>query len=170
MAAEGQGGAKAAAPAVARPDYAPSGKLNAQAVNGVSLKYNEPVEAKMPQEEWRLYVFKGDTIVGEPYRVHRQTAYLFGRERRVVDIPLDHPSCSSQHAVLQHRLTDKGQGPRVRPYLIDLGSTNGTYLNGELVEPKRYVELLEKDVVKFGYSSREYVLLKARGDKPQDAA
>lgn len=42
---------------------------------------------------------------------------------------------------------------------MDLGSANGTYLNGKKIEPKRYYELFEKDVLKFGYSSREYVLL-----------
>jgi smad nuclear-interacting protein 1 len=46
-----------------------------------------------------------------------------------------------------------------KPYIIDLGSTNGTHLNGKTVEPQRYYELLEKDVVRFGNSSREYVLL-----------
>lgn len=35
----------------------------------------------------------------------------------------------------------------------------GTFLNGEKVESSRFYELLEKDVIKFGYSSREYVLL-----------
>ena len=90
----------------------------------------------------------------------------------------------------------------VRPYLIDLGSTNGCYVNGERIETQRcsrvcvcvwvcgrvrvracacmrvrlracavhvrmcvcvcrYVELLEKDCLRFGYSSREYVLLNA---------
>ena len=39
------------------------------------------------------------------------------------------------------------------------GSSNGTYLNNKIIEAKRYVELREKDVLKFGYSSREYVLL-----------
>ena len=29
------------------------------------------------------------------------------------------------------------------------------------VEPQKYVELLEKDVLRFGYSSREYVMLHA---------
>lgn len=33
----------------------------------------------------------------------RMSSYLFGRERRVVDVPTDHPSCSKQHAVLQFR-------------------------------------------------------------------
>lgn len=39
----------------------------------------------------------------EPLYVHRLSCYLFGRERRVADIPTDHPSCSKQHAVLQYR-------------------------------------------------------------------
>ena len=48
---------------------------------------------------------------------------------------------------------------KVKPYVIDLGSSNGTFLNNQKIDPQRYVELREKDVVKFGYSSREYVLL-----------
>jgi len=50
-------------------------------------------------------------------------------------------------------------GRRVRPYIIDLGSGNGTYLNNQRIEAQRYYELKEKDVIKFGFSSREYVLL-----------
>jgi smad nuclear-interacting protein 1 len=45
------------------------------------------------------------------------------------------------------------------PYLMDLESTNGTYLNGDKMEAGRFYELLEKDVFKFGFSEREYVLL-----------
>lgn len=33
--------------------------------------------------------------------IQRQSAYLVGRDKTVVDIPLDHPSCSKQHAVIQ---------------------------------------------------------------------
>lgn len=50
-------------------------------------------------------------------------------------------------------------GKRIRPYVIDLESANGTFVNNQQIESKKYVELLEKDVVKFGFSSREYVLL-----------
>lgn len=46
-----------------------------------------------------------------------------------------------------------------RPYIMDLGSTNGTWLNGERVEAAHYYELLESDMLRFGNSSREYVLL-----------
>lgn len=54
---------------------------------------------------------------------------------------------------------DGTMGRRVKPYIIDLGSGNGTYLNNQRIEPQRYYELKEKDVLKFGFSSREYVLL-----------
>lgn len=162
-----------AAPAAPKeqPNYATTGKLadETNKVNGVVLKWSEPPDAAKPTKRWRLYVFKGKETL-EPYHIHRQSGYLLGRERRVCDIPLDHPSCSSQHAALQFRMTEKQQKMPsgesratrlVRPYVMDLGSTNGTYVNGERVEAQRYVELLEKDVLRFGYSSREYVLLHA---------
>lgn len=96
--------------------------------------------------------------------IHRESAYLIGRDRKVVDLPVDHPSCSKQHAALQYRLVpftrdDGSSGKKVRPYLIDLESANGTYINNKKVDPRKYIELLEKDVIKFGFSSREYVLL-----------
>lgn len=37
------------------------------------------------------------------YAICRQSSYLFGRDRKVADIPTDHPSCSKQHCVLQYR-------------------------------------------------------------------
>lgn len=54
---------------------------------------------------------------------------------------------------------DGSVGRRVKPYIIDLASGNGTYLNNQRIEAQRYYELKEKDVIKFGFSSREYVLL-----------
>lgn len=44
-------------------------------------------------------------------------------------------------------------------------STNGTCLNGEKIQPRRYVELRESDVLKFGNSSRDYVLLNEHSNK-----
>lgn len=106
--------------------------------------------------------------------IHRQSAYLIGRDRKITDLPVDHPSCSKQHAVLQYRLVnftrdDGSTGKKIRPYIIDLNSANGTFLNNKKVDPQKYVELLEKDVIKFGYSSREYVLLHENSkDEAQD--
>lgn len=148
------------------PDFGLSGVLAAETntVNGVVLLHSEPPEARKPSKRWRLYVFKKGEPFGEPLHIHRQSCYLFGRERRVVDVPTDHPSCSKQHAVLQFRLTEKEgadgmMASTTRPYIMDLGSTNGTWLNGERLEAARYYELLESDMLRFGNSSREYVLL-----------
>lgn len=148
-----------------KPNFELSGKLteDQNTVNGVVIKYSEPQDARKPKRRWRLYPFKGEKALPTLY-IHRQSAYLMGRDRKVADIPLDHPSCSKQHAVLQYRLVSfkkegGGEGRRIRPYIIDLESANGTFVNNIKLEPRRFHELLEKDVVRFGFSSREYVLL-----------
>ncbi|KAG5192429.1 Smad nuclear interacting protein-like protein [Tribonema minus] len=131
---------------------------------GIVLKWTEPADARPPTRKWRLYVFKGEAIAQTLY-VHRQSAYLIGRERKIADIPVDHPSCSKQHAVLQFRLKETVNEAKmetvrtVRPYVLDLESTNGTWLNKERIEAGRYVELMEGDCLRFGNSTREYVLL-----------
>ncbi|KAJ7960726.1 FHA domain-containing protein DDL [Quillaja saponaria] len=149
-----------------KPSFELSGKLAAETnrVKGVTLLFNEPPDARKPDIRWRLYVFKAGEVLNEPLYIHRQSCYLFGRERRVADIPTDHPSCSKQHAVIQFRQVEKEQPDGYivkfgRPYLMDLGSTNKTFLNDNPIEPQRYYELREKDTIKFGNSSREYVLL-----------
>ncbi|XP_010729944.2 smad nuclear-interacting protein 1 [Larimichthys crocea] len=148
-----------------KPNFELSGALteDTNTFRGVVIKYNEPPEARIPKRRWRLYPFKNDEPLPVMY-IHRQSAYLLGRQRKIADIPIDHPSCSKQHAVFQYRLVeftrkDGTSGRRVRPYIIDLGSGNGTYLNNQRIDAQRYYELKEKDVIKFGFSSREYVLL-----------
>lgn len=71
-----------------------SGALTADAntVGGTVVKYSEPPEARKPRRKWRLYVFKGNEELPILY-IHRQSAYLLGRDRKVADVPLDHPSC-----------------------------------------------------------------------------
>ncbi|XP_024018600.1 FHA domain-containing protein DDL [Morus notabilis] len=149
-----------------QPSFELSGKLAAETnrVRGVTLLFNEPPDARKPNIRWRLYVFKNGEVLNEPLYIHRQSCYLFGRERRVADIPTDHPSCSKQHAIIQFRQVEKEKldgmlAKQIRPYLMDLGSTNKTFLNEVAIEPQRYYELFEKDTIKFGNSSREYVLL-----------
>jgi len=154
----------------AKPNMAPSGLLAAEtntvkAVDGTStvLKYNEPPEARKPVLGWRLYVFK-DAEQVELLHIHRQSAYLIGRDRLVADIPVDHPSCSKQHAAIQYRYvqekdefgTSKGV---IKPFVIDLESTNKTFVNDEAIPAARYYELIAGDVIKFGLSTREYVIL-----------
>lgn len=131
--------------------------------NGVIVKYSEPIEAAKPTEKWRLYPFKNDESL--PFvELHRKSHYLLGRDRKVADIPLDHPSISKQHAAIQFRKVEierkDGSKQRVvRPYLMDLESSNKTFLNNKPIDPLKYYQLLEKDCLKFGFSTREYVVL-----------
>ena len=48
----------------------------------------------------------------------------------------------------------------VKPYVLDLESTNGTFLNKEKIESARYYELKHKDVLKFALSTRDYVVMR----------
>ncbi|KAK3385105.1 SMAD/FHA domain-containing protein [Podospora didyma] len=136
----------------------------------ITLKYHEPPEARKPppRDVWKLFVFKGSDIVDTIELSHR-SCWLVGRESAVVDLPAEHPSISKQHAVIQFRYTEKRNEfgdkiGRVKPYLIDLESANGTSLNNEKVPESRYLELRTKDMIQFGLSTREYVLVLAPKD------
>ena len=64
----------------------------------------------------------------------------------MADVVCAHPSISKQHAVLQYRSTVSKADNQlaVRPYIMDLGTANGTFLNGERIESERFYELLVK--------------------------
>ncbi|RMY87182.1 hypothetical protein D0861_05503 [Hortaea werneckii] len=152
-----------------KPNYKPTGLLakEANTVAGTSkvLKYHEPPEARKPppKEAWRMYVFKKKDLA-DTIHLHSRSVWLVGRDQSITDLHLEHPSISKQHAVVQFRyLTATNEYgdkmSRVKPYLIDLDSANGTKLNGEKVEASRYVELVDGDVVVFGDSEREYVMM-----------
>jgi smad nuclear-interacting protein 1 len=130
--------------------------------NGVVLKWTEPEDAAFPDIKWRLYVFHGSDHA-DTLHLHRRSAFLLGRDDNVADIRLTNPSCSKQHAVIQFRKRDvnghRGIFEVTKPYIMDLDSTNKTYLNGVAIEGSRYIELRENDVLRFGDSSKEYVLM-----------
>ncbi|CAE6940821.1 SNIP1 [Symbiodinium natans] len=141
-----------------QPNFEPSGLLALEdnAKNGIPLKFTVPAEVKLPATKWRLYVFTKANEAPKIIPIHKEVGYLFGKDRRVVEVPTDHPTCSKQHAVLHYRQAKSGL---VKPYIMDLESVNGTFVNGKRIEASRYYELKEKDVLKFGMSTREFVLL-----------
>ena len=160
-----------------KPNYGLSGLLAAatNTKHGVVMKYNEPSEARKCKG-WRIYLFKDGKEI-DVLNLDRQSSYLVGRDRIVADIPVDHTSCSSQHAVIQFRQVnvknefgdvDKqikypafhAAQVNIRPYIIDLDSTNGTELNGEKIESRRYFEIRTEDMLKFGESTRECIFIK----------
>ena len=126
--------------------------------NGLKSLYKEPSEARMPDRRWRLVLSKdGEDL--PVHSVHRQSKYIFGRDKDHCDIRLHHSSCSNVHAVLQYRLRTDSYGRHIYPYLIDLGSSHGTYLNRRRIDPNHYYKLEENDLIQFGESSKEFLLL-----------
>ncbi|CAI6338960.1 unnamed protein product [Periconia digitata] len=162
-----------APPTMEKPNFKPTGLL-AKAANKVegtkiSLKYHEPPEARKPPKSaaWRLFVFKGEAVV-DTIELHARSCWLLGRAHQVVDYLLEHPSSSAQHAVIQFRYilktTEdefgvKTQRGKVKPYVIDLESSNGTELNGKKLDPAKYFELRDKDILTFAGSEREYIVV-----------
>jgi smad nuclear-interacting protein 1 len=155
-----------------KPNWKTSGVLAAasnavQQADGTTivLKYHEAPEARKPppRDQWKLFIFKDGDVV-DTVDLAMRSCWLIGRDAAVVDLPADHPSLSKQHAVIQFRYTEKrnefgDKVGRVKPYIIDLESANGTTVNGETIPEGRYLELRNKDVVMFGHSTREYVLV-----------
>ena len=66
------------------------------------------------------------------------------------DFVVLHPSTSRQHAVIQHRKEDS--------FLYDLNSTHHTFLNKKKIPPKAYQKLRNGDFIRFGESTRSYVV------------
>eukprot|EP01006_Ploeotia_vitrea_P014109 TRINITY_DN37558_c0_g1_i1.p1 TRINITY_DN37558_c0_g1~~TRINITY_DN37558_c0_g1_i1.p1 ORF type:complete len:227 (-),score=0.56 TRINITY_DN37558_c0_g1_i1:241-885(-) len=155
-------------------NFEKSGLLDSETATfkGRDLKWEEPEDMKRPPAgKWMLFVFKGEEMLKEPYKL-RNPAFMFGRDHKICDFPMMHPSCSSQHAVLVFRSVvvevpldknnpDKGMtiAKQNRPYLMDLESTNGTFVNKEKIPPACYYELRSKDLFTFGTSTREWVLM-----------
>ncbi|CAH0037609.1 unnamed protein product [Clonostachys solani] len=160
-----------------KPNFGNSGKLAAASNSvtqadgsSIALKYHEPGEARKPspKDQWKLFVFKGDEVL-DTIDLGLRSCWLVGRDVAVVDLPAEHPSISKQHAVIQFRYTEKrnefgDKVGKVKPYIIDLESANGTILNEEKIPDSRYLELRPKDMIQFGDSTREYVMMLAPRD------
>ncbi|KJH51594.1 hypothetical protein DICVIV_02227 [Dictyocaulus viviparus] len=141
-----------------------SGKLadDTNIFRGVLMKYNEPLKAKKPIFRLRLYPFKNNESLSVSH-IHRESVCLIATVRKIADLPISHPICSTQHPVFQYRSIPferiYGTEPRlVPPYTIHLSSSNGTFLNGSKNEPQRHVKLVNKDVLKSEFSRQEFVM------------
>ncbi|RDA85235.1 hypothetical protein CP532_3272 [Ophiocordyceps camponoti-leonardi (nom. inval.)] len=172
-----ENGGEGASKVKEKPNWTNTGAL-AAASNSVvqadgsstTLKYHEPVEARKPpsRDDWKLFVFKGKDIVDE-VPLSLKSCWLIGRDANVVDILAEHPSISKQHSVIQFRYTEKrneygDKVGRTKPYLLDLESINGTMLNDYAVPHSRYLELRPKDMILFGNSTRQYIVMLASHD------
>ncbi|OWA50559.1 Nuclear inhibitor of protein phosphatase 1 [Hypsibius exemplaris] len=108
-----------------------------------------------------LDVMKEGVLIGK-FAIDKKVFYLFGRNPDAVDFAIDHVSCSRVHAALVHHKALK------RPFLLDLGSTHGTFVGNIRLEPNKPQQLFADMCFHFGASTRQYFLREK--EKPVVAA
>lgn len=132
--------------------------------NSPPLPYSAPSWGGAPNQPFCLTVIKHGTVV-EQYSLNNSVT-VFGRLPHC-DVPLEHPSISRYHAVLQCRPNDGPQAGEPSKtlnsqeaglYLFDLGSTHGTFLNKHQLAPRCYHRLREGQMFRLGGSSRLFLL------------
>lgn len=115
-------------------------------------KYDPPEWSCTPVYACWLEILKEGVIIGkiELSDDSNKPFFVLGRQADAVDVVLEHPSISRQHAVLQH-------GPQGL-YLYDLDSVQGTYVNKERVDARQHRKLHVGDLLRFGASTRLYIV------------
>lgn len=107
---------------------------------------------EIAQQEYSIEVLKDGVIVD---RINlnnvSKSYYILGRQPDIVDIQMDHPSISRQHAILQFRNDNNLM-------IMDWQSAQGTFVNKIQLEKDLYQRLYVGDIIKFGCSTRMYIL------------
>lgn len=116
-----------------------------------------PWAALAPPEGYSLEILKDGKIIFK-IPLNTKTHYIMGRSENA-DIRMEHPSLSRQHAVLQFR--DDGV-----LMALDLGSQAGSFLNKRRLEKTVYQRCNVGDILKFGTSTRMYIVNGPAEDMP----
>ena len=83
--------------------------------------------------ETHLVVVQGLPGMEAYYRISR-SPFTIGADSQVVDLVVDHPKVSGKHATIQVY-------PKGRVFLVDEGSSNGTFVDDRRLEPRERVPL-----------------------------
>ncbi|KAH8418619.1 hypothetical protein KR222_006745 [Zaprionus bogoriensis] len=113
--------------------------------------YDIPSWAGKPPTGLHLDVLKDDKLV-QKLMVDEKRCYLFGRNSQMNDFCIDHASCSRVHAAfVYHKHLNIA-------YLVDLGSTHGTFIGTLRLEAHKPTQLQINSTFHFGASTRNYIL------------
>ncbi|KAK3612703.1 hypothetical protein CHS0354_042230 [Potamilus streckersoni] len=113
--------------------------------------FEVPTWAGKPPPGLHLDVLKDGKMV-QKLMIDEKKCYFFGRNKELCDFRIDHASCSRVHtALVWHKHLS-------RPFLIDLGSTHGTYIGHIRLESKKPQHVPIDSEIHFGASSRIYVI------------
>uniref|UniRef100_A0AAY5EXM0 FHA domain-containing protein n=1 Tax=Electrophorus electricus TaxID=8005 RepID=A0AAY5EXM0_ELEEL len=123
------------------------------------LPYTEPPWGGVTGIPYSFELLKNGAIL-DSVPLTQQSYFVVGR-LPVCDISLEHPSISRYHAVVQYREHSGEQGvmgEEIGFYVYDLGSTHGTFVNKNKIPPKTYIRVRVGHVLKFGGSTRLFIL------------
>ncbi|KAK2878643.1 hypothetical protein QQF64_011275 [Cirrhinus molitorella] len=123
------------------------------------LPYTEPPWGSVPDISYSFELLKNGAIL-DTVPLTQRSYFVVGR-LPVCDVSLEHPSISRYHAVVQYRGRagqDGVLGEEKGFYAYDLGSTHGTFVNKNKIPPKTYIRLRVGHVLKFGGSTRLFIL------------
>ncbi|CAK1543620.1 unnamed protein product [Leptosia nina] len=113
--------------------------------------YEVPSWAGKPPTGLHLDVLKGDKLI-QKLMIDEKKCYLFGRNPQMNDFCIDHASCSRVHAAfVYHKHLN-------RAFLVDLGSTHGTYIGKLRLEANKPTQLPIDSNFHFGASTRNYII------------
>lgn len=137
---------------------------------GKRTKYFIPYDSSdpSPNHTYTLHMIADATTDPVSLKITMPT-YLLGREK-CCDIGLNSPTISAFHCVIQFRKVKPENMNKlvIKPYIFDLKSTNGTYLNFKRISSKRFIELLDGDVITFGKKDQQNIILKFQIQKSLD--
>ncbi len=123
------------------------------------VPYTEPPWGSVPDISYSFELLKNGAIL-DMVPLTQSSYFVVGR-LPVCDVSLEHPSISRYHAVVQYRGRagqDGVLGEEKGFYAYDLGSTHGTFVNKNKIPPKTYIRLRVGHVLKFGGSTRLFIL------------
>ncbi|KAI3386844.1 hypothetical protein SNEBB_000370 [Seison nebaliae] len=110
-----------------------------------------PNWAGQPPSGLHMDVMKESKLI-QKLMIDEKNHYYFGRNQSLNDFSIDHTSCSRVHAVLVwHRHLECC-------FLIDLGSTHGTFIGTHRLESNVPQQLEFGREFQFGASTRQYIV------------
>uniref|UniRef100_H2YR94 FHA domain-containing protein n=1 Tax=Ciona savignyi TaxID=51511 RepID=H2YR94_CIOSA len=121
-------------------------------------RWSTPIDGS----SYSLEVLKAGAIVNN-HELKEKDHFVFGR-LPVCDFMLEHPSISRHHAVLQFGKPNEADDVELQKdgsagfYLIDLGSTHGTFINKTKIPSNKYYRVKVGHMMKFGGSTRIHIL------------
>ena len=120
-----------------------------------NLQYTVPDSSETPPLEYTLEVLRSGSIIDYVSLTHRPYT-VFGRSPDS-DVVLEHPTISRYHSIIQYK-AEFEHGQSAGLYIYDCGSTHGTFVNKKRLEPKVYVRIKIGYIIKFGQSTRLYLV------------